>query len=217
MLAWSFIVHWPTNIEKTLSSHFAQPPLGRAQYIASCFLKLLIKLLNQSYFFNIYGTKLNNLGGCLKGRGNGGSHESVTCSRASTSTCFKYWPCAFSNSSPLFNPPQLNFMLVKNWNSRQGFKRIFTLWSTSHHLSQGLWSSDGSLTKRRKYNKFNYKFFWWNLVLDILFTLQGSVNKTLSILCMPIFTKCICVKFIDILFMCRFYNCPHDGIIILIF
>jgi hypothetical protein len=27
--------------------------------------------------------QINNLGGCLKGRGNGGSHERVTCSWAS--------------------------------------------------------------------------------------------------------------------------------------
>jgi hypothetical protein len=85
MLTWPCIVHWPTNIKKTLSAHSPQPPSRRAQYIASCFLKSLIELLNQSYFLNIYGNKLNNPGGCLKGRGNGVSHESGTCSQASDS------------------------------------------------------------------------------------------------------------------------------------
>ncbi len=28
----------------------------------------------------IYGIKLNNMGGCLEGKGNDGSHESVRCS-----------------------------------------------------------------------------------------------------------------------------------------
>ncbi len=38
----------------------------------------------------IYGIKLNNLGECLKGKGNDGSHESVTYSWTSISTHFKY-------------------------------------------------------------------------------------------------------------------------------
>jgi hypothetical protein len=48
----------------------------------------------------------------------------------------------------------LNFMLIKHWNYKQRFKRIFILWSTSHHLSQGLWSSFGPLTRKRKCDKF---------------------------------------------------------------
>ncbi len=79
-----------------LSICSAQLPLGRARYIASCFLKSSIKLLNQSYFLNIYETKLNNLSG---------SHENVTRTWAFASTHFKYWLHAFLNSSPLFNPP----------------------------------------------------------------------------------------------------------------
>ncbi len=69
-------------------------------------LKSSIELLNQLYFLNIYGTKLNNAGESLDGKGNCGSHKSVTCSWAPSSACFKYSLHAFSNLLALVSSPK---------------------------------------------------------------------------------------------------------------
>ncbi len=71
----------------------------------------------------IYGIKLNNLGGCLKGKGNDGSHESVTCSPPHISN-INYMHFEILHNSLA---PQLNFMLVRNHNDRQGFRKILPL------------------------------------------------------------------------------------------